>query len=95
MLIFDHTLRDSSYSQEEQEVSSKLIKMYHDFATRSEIVYDNMRMEPVDTEDITTMEITKEGGSIEQVDESFGNQGFWDEIENTLKTKERTFYDEL
>lgn len=96
LLIYWHTLRDFPYSDEEKTVSNNLIGMYYNFAKHNSAVYGGAAIEKTHPDDVKCMEIfSPEEYNMVQLDEYFGNGPLWDSIEETLSTKERTYYDEL
>lgn len=94
LLIYGHTLRNSDYSEEEAAVGQSLINLYYNFAKYSKAVYNDVKLDRSKPNDIKCLEISKTE-KIVQIDEHFGKGDFWDIIEKTLKSDERTYFDEL
>lgn len=93
-MIYWHSLRDFPYSKEEETVGQRLISLYYNFAKYSKAVYDEVALKPATPENIHALEIGSQAKMV-TLDESFGNVGFWDDIEKTLHAEEKTYYDEL
>lgn len=92
MLIFGHELRNIPYSDEEAAVGQKLINLYYNFANFNNPVYENLKLEKVSPDNVKCLEITK-SAEIVELHEDFGKTMFWDDIEQILFSKERTFFD--
>lgn len=93
LLIFSHSLRDIAYSDEEEAVSQQLIDLYYNFAKHGKPVYNKIELKEVTPDHIQALEIVSQA-NIVKLDESFGNVGFWDDVEKTLAL-ETSYYDEL
>jgi hypothetical protein len=97
--IFVNAGRDHKqlpYSQLELAVSDNLVDMYYNFASKNVAMYEFLEFEACKPNDVKVMEIFSHTDyRITTIDEHFGNVLFWDEVESTLNTPERTFYDEL
>lgn len=92
LLIFWHTLRDFPYSSEEEAVGQSLINMYYNFAKHNTAVYNDLPIERTKPNDVKCLEISS-SAKITKLDEFFGNVKFWDDIEETLSSVQRTYYD--
>lgn len=75
-------------------MGQNLIELYYNFAKFNNAVFKNKKIEASKPDDIKCLEITKTEKMV-KLDEHFGRGIFWDEIEQTLLSEERTYFDEL
>lgn len=95
-MIFKRQDRTKPFTEGETEVSKKLLNLYYSFASKNEIIFGDVKEEAVNSKNIKGLEINEAGeGVIVELDDSFGTGPFWDDLEKTLTTEEKTYHDEF
>lgn len=70
--------------------------MYFNFANNNEVTFGDVKHAKVNHKHVKALEITDAGeGVIADFDETFGTGPFWDDLEKTLTTEEKTYHDEF
>lgn len=96
LIFLARGLRDWPFSEDETIVADDLVNLYYNFASKNSAVYSDLEMEECKPDDVKYLEILgPKDIKITSTDEHFGNVKFWDDIDLTLATEERTYYDEL
>lgn len=85
-LLVGSSSRQIAFSEDESEVSENLVKLYYNFAQSNLTIYDDDHVNEVTPDRVNCLEITSSDQMI-QLNESFGNVAFWDEMEKILQSK--------
>lgn len=95
-LIYKRNDRTEPFTDGEVKVSKNLLSLYFNFANSNEVVFGGIKADKVNPKSVQGLEITDSGeGVIIDVDDAFGSGPFWEDLEKTLKTEEKTYHDEF
>lgn len=95
-LIFKRQDRTEPFTDGEAKVSKNLLNLYYNFANNNEVVFNDVKADKVNPKRVKALEITDAGEAVfADFDETFGTGPFWDDLEKTLTTEEKTYHDEF